>query len=306
MMQQIYLGLGAAVDNALSLTVSSTTTNLDLATLFNTAQSGVWADSQDKTLTIDSGVIVGATSTGNAALTIPSGMGGTLTIINNGAIQGAGGAAGAAGGDAIQASSSGVTITNNGDIYAGGGGGGNGGNGGTGGNGSYAQSLGSAFNYTATHHNQSVACNNSCVSRFGGGAYCTGSCTLYVWYLPTTWQCLGCSRNTSTSGGSGGSGGAGGVGQGYNQSAGSGSSGSSGSNGGTNAGTGGTGGTGGAGGAFGNAGSTGSTGSSGGNGNVSNGSSGSAGSAGGAAGDYISGIANVTLTNNGNVAGTTS
>jgi len=306
MMQQIYLGLGAAVDNALSLTVSSTTTDLDLQTLFNTAESGSWADSKDKTLTIDSGIIVGATSTSNAALTIPSGMGGTLTIINNGAIQGAGGAAGAAGGDAIQASSSGVTITNNGDIYAGGGGGGNGGNGGTGGNGSYAQSLGAA-NYSAHHSSsQSQACNSSCINRFGGGAYCSGSCINPLWYLPTLWDCQACSRNTSTSGGSGGSGGAGGVGQGYNQSAGSGSSGGSGGGGGTNAGNGGSGGAGGAGGAFGANGSTGNTGNSGYNGNVSNGSSGSAGSSGGAAGDYISGIANVTLTDNGNVAGTTS
>lgn len=305
MMQQIYLGLGGAA-GGLSLTVESTTTNLDLETLFNAAQSGSWADSQDKTLTIDSGVIVGATSTGNAALTIPSGMGGTLTIVNNGAIQGAGGAAGAAGGDAILVSSSGVIITNNGDIYAGGGGGGTGGTGGTGGNGSYTQYLGSAQWYTANNSNSTAGCNASCVSRFGGGAYCTGSCELPYWYLPSTWHCLGCSRSTSTSGGSGGSGGAGGVGQGYNQSAGSGSSGSSGSGGGTNAGNGGSGGTGGAGGSFGNAGSTGSTGNSGGNGNVSNGSSGSAGGSGGAAGDYISGISNVTLTNNGNVAGTTS
>ena len=51
MMQQIYLGLGGAA-GGLSLTVASTTTNLDLQTLFNNAQSGVWADSQDKTLTI--------------------------------------------------------------------------------------------------------------------------------------------------------------------------------------------------------------------------------------------------------------
>ena len=208
MMQQIYLGLGGA--SALALTVSSTTTNLDLATLFNNAQSGVWADSQDKTLIIDSGVIVGATATSNAALTIPSGMGGTLTIINNGAIQGAGGAVGAAGGDAIQVLSSGVIITNNGDIYAGGGGGGNGGTGGTGGNGSYAQTLGAS---TTTGN----SCNNSCTQHFNSSAYCASAntsgayCDYYPWYARFTYRCSSCRQTSSSSGGSGGSGGTGGV-----------------------------------------------------------------------------------------------
>ena len=216
MMQQIYLGLGGA--SALALTVSSTTTNLDLATLFNNAQSGVWADSQDKTLIIDSGVIVGATATSNAALTIPSGMGGTLTIINNGAIQGAGGGCGCCGGDAIQVLSSGVIITNNGDIYAGGGGGGNGGTGGTGGDGSYAQTLGAS---TTTGN----SCNNSCTQHFNSSAYCasantSGATAIIIHGMPVTYRCSSCRQTSSSSGGSGGSGGTGGVGQGYNQSAG--------------------------------------------------------------------------------------
>lgn len=99
----------------------------------------------------------------------------------------------------------------------------------------------------------------------------------------------------------GGAGGAGGVGQGFAQSAGSGSSGSTGSN---NAGNGGTGGTGGALGANGSAGSTGTNGS----GTsvtfpASAPTNGSTGLAGGSAGYYILGQSNVSLTDNGTVAG---
>lgn len=95
--------------------------------------------------------------------------------------------------------------------------------------------------------------------------------------------------------------GAGGVGQGFSQSAGSGSSGSSG---GTNAGTGGAGG---AGGALGAAGSSGSTGTNGTGTTISYPSTaptnGASGSAGGSAGYYILGQSNVSLTDNGTVAG---
>jgi len=104
--------------------------------------------------------------------------------------------------------------------------------------------------------------------------------------------------NTVTSGGSAGSGGAGAS---YNASAGNGSSGGSG---GTNAGSGGAGGNGGA------LGAAGSNGTAGGNGSGTGVSfpstapaNGSSGSSGGAAGKYINGQSNVTLTNNGTVAG---
>lgn len=99
----------------------------------------------------------------------------------------------------------------------------------------------------------------------------------------------------------GGAGGAGGVGQGFAQSAGAGSSGSTGSN---NAGNGGAGG---AGGALGVDGSTGSTGTNGSGTSVtfpaSAPTNGVAGSAGGTKGYYILGQSNVSLTNNGTVAG---
>jgi hypothetical protein len=104
--------------------------------------------------------------------------------------------------------------------------------------------------------------------------------------------------NTITSGGSAGSGGAGAS---YNASAGSGGSGGSG---GTNAGFGGSGGNGGA------LGAAGSNGTGGGNGSgvgisfpSTAPTNGSSGSSGGAAGKYINGQSNVTLTNNGTVAG---
>jgi hypothetical protein len=103
---------------------------------------------------------------------------------------------------------------------------------------------------------------------------------------------------------SGGSAGAGGVGAGYNQSAGSGAAG--GSAGGENAGAGDAGGNGGA---LGQAGSNGVSGGDGSGDTISFPSSaptnGTSAQSGGAAGNYINGISNVTLTNNGTVAGNT-
>lgn len=99
----------------------------------------------------------------------------------------------------------------------------------------------------------------------------------------------------------GGSGGAGGVGQGFAQSA---ASGSGGGSGGSNAGSGGAGGAGGA------LGANGTAGSAGGNGSGTSISypstaptNGAAGSSAGSAGYYILGQSNVSLTNNGTVAG---
>ena len=259
-----------------------------------------------KNIIINSGVELGATSTSEEALEVPAGGAGTITITNNGTLSGYGGAAGGAGGDAFEASTT-CTFVNNGLVRAGGGGGGAGG---AGGSGSYTSTTTGSYPLSrwvstttqggpsSTGNRQSAYWNNSAVYNSNNstlnsyGAYARSS---YVqiqydnegntirWYRIT---------QTSTSSSSGGAGGAGGVGQGYNVSA---ASGSSGAAGGTNAGTGGTGGTGGD---FGAAGSTGSTGA---NGNVSNGS---AGSAGGAAGKYARQSAGtLTFTNNGTVQG---
>lgn len=244
---------------------ASSGTDVSAASLFGAN----WTVDVPKELVIPSGVTLGATSTSNFALTIEGTLAGTLTIKNTGSIEGAGGGSGAAGGDAIDANAT-CTIINNsgGTIYGGGGGGG------AGGNGSFTstQSLGGGGNNNNSG-NHNTRCNLSCTDRYGSGAYC-GSCTAVS---DETSRCNACYRNVTNSS----SGGAGGVGQGYNQSA------TSGAAGGTNAGTGGAGG------------SFGSSGSAGANGNASNGSSG------GAAGNYINGISNVTLTNNGTVAGGT-
>jgi len=104
-----------------------------------TDQSGVGVFGDDfavnypKQILINSSQTVGATSTSAPALKIDSTGAGTITITNNGSIEGAGGAAGSAGGNALQVDGSvAVTLVNNGTIKAGGGGGGNGGAGGTG------------------------------------------------------------------------------------------------------------------------------------------------------------------------------
>ena len=86
-----------------------------------------------KQLVVGSGDTIGSTSTSNAALTIESNGVGSITVTNEGSIEGAGGAAGAAGGNALEvAGSVAVTLVNNGTIKAGGGGGGAGGAGGKG------------------------------------------------------------------------------------------------------------------------------------------------------------------------------
>ena len=87
-----------------------------------------------KQIVIDSSQTVGSTSTSNAALTIESNGVGSITVTNEGSIEGAGGTAnGGTGGNALQVDGSvAVTLVNNGTIKSGGGGGGNGGAGGAG------------------------------------------------------------------------------------------------------------------------------------------------------------------------------
>ncbi len=195
-MQQMFLGLGAVA--AIEITVSDGDTNLNASTLFGSD----FAADVAKILIISSGHEIGGTGTGgNRALTIPSGMGGTLDIQNAGTISGSAGAggsggsggatgtaqggssggSGSAGGSAIYVASANVTITNTGTIR-GGGGGGNGGSGGT--------------------------------SAGAGHAYPTHE-SYYVSWL----DCLA---------GGGGTGGNGGTGQGYGTSATSGTAGSAG------------------------------------------------------------------------------
>ena len=116
-------------ERAFRKTYSSTATNQSADSVFGDD----FEVDYPKQIVIDSSQTVGSTSTSNAALTIESNGVGSITITNNGSIEGAGGAVGAAGGNALEvAGSVAVTLVNNGTIKAGGGGGGTGGAGGKG------------------------------------------------------------------------------------------------------------------------------------------------------------------------------
>ncbi len=116
-------------ERAFRKTYSSTATNQSADSVFGDD----FEVDYPKQIVINSSQIVGATSTSAPALKIESNGVGSITITNNGSIQGAGGAAGAVGGNALEvAGSVAVTLVNNGTIKAGGGGGGAGGNGGNG------------------------------------------------------------------------------------------------------------------------------------------------------------------------------
>ena len=116
-------------ERAFRKTYSSTATNQSADSVFGDD----FEVDYPKQIVINSSQIVGATSTSAPALKIESNGVGSITITNNGSIEGAGGAAGAVGGNALEvAGSVAVTLVNNGTIKAGGGGGGAGGAGGNG------------------------------------------------------------------------------------------------------------------------------------------------------------------------------
>ena len=238
-----------------------------------------------KDIVINSGVELGATSTSEEALEIDSGGAGTITITNNGTLSGAGGAAGADGGDAFEAAVN-CTFVNNGTVRAGGGGGG------VGGDGSYQTNGSEYWSYNNNPlygwHTSGSGGGRHDIYVGGGRNRVYASLSMSAW---NSWR-KGTSMGSTAAGPAGSykvyqvttntaSGGSGGVGAGYNQSAGTGSAG------GTNAGTGGDGG------GFGVSGVTGA------NGNSTN------GSAGGASGAYLRGSSFVTFTNNGTAQGGT-
>lgn len=135
---------------ALSVTYASNTAN---ASLNLSGISGYIAGVSDITITVNSGVYLYATSTGNAGLGLTGGTtGDTLTIVNNGFIIGQGGAGGGvsnvaptAGGPALSLSLSATINNTNGSAYiAGGGGGGADGFGSSGGGGGAGGGAGGA------------------------------------------------------------------------------------------------------------------------------------------------------------------
>ena len=116
-------------ERAFRITYSSSATNQSADSIFGDD----FEVDYPKQIVINSSQIVGATATSAPALKIESNGVGSITITNNGSIEGAGGAAGAVGGNALEvAGSVAVTLVNNGTIKAGGGGGGAGGAGGNG------------------------------------------------------------------------------------------------------------------------------------------------------------------------------
>lgn len=157
-----YYGASSSVN--ISLTLSSNTNNYNI---FNSKGGSYVAGKSNVTLTINSGVTVGSTSTGAYALDTGSGWasGDTVTVVNNGTVKGRGanggaggnatyvsgndssvvgtwtnGGNGATGGPAFRAQFA-TTFTNNGSVYGGGGGGGGGG--------SYYASLGKSVSNVA-------------------------------------------------------------------------------------------------------------------------------------------------------------
>lgn len=307
-----------------SVTITSNTNNLVANTLFTSDQLSSPAP---KRIIIGQNVVIGSTTSSTPAFRTGTGFSGTLTIVNNGFIDGAGGTANSGiGGDAFQADTS-CSLINNSFIRSGGGGGGAGGQGGTGSvtvlvreptTGGYSNTTYFAQEGWYLTDNQgnpqgSATCgttywwNGAALSGSSGagGPYGTAYMLSGGWYY---YRILhgsngneygGCRfyqvyraqyQNQNTTGGNGGSGGRG---KGSNHDK---ASGSSGSAGGTNAGIGGTGGEGGEFGQNGSAGSSGAAGTVGG---------GSAGITGGLAGFAIKNIGLVTLTNNGTILGRT-
>ena len=137
---QIAMGsfYGSANRIAIGLTIAANAYNYDVYT--NRSPAYV-AGASDITVTVNPGVTVGSVTTPTYAMLVPSGFnpGDTITIVNNGVIQGMGGGGGtggpAPGGTAIAGATGGsaiyvnrpTVITNNGVVTSGGGGGGGGG-----------------------------------------------------------------------------------------------------------------------------------------------------------------------------------
>lgn len=132
---------GSANRSTVALTITGNTYNYDVYA--NRGPTYV-AGATDLTVTVNPGVTVGSTSTGAYAMLVPSSFnpGDTVTIVNNGVIQGMGGSGGAganalnrssgpggsggSGGNALYINRP-VVVQNNGSLRGGGGGGGGGG-----------------------------------------------------------------------------------------------------------------------------------------------------------------------------------
>jgi hypothetical protein len=122
-MMSLLVGAGAKSRAALSYTFSSNTAN---ASLNVTTISGYVSGKSDITITVNTGIYLYSTSTGNSGLTLTGGTSGdTITVVNNGYIMGQGGNGGSgAGGPALSLGFP-TTVNNTNPVaYIGGGGGG--------------------------------------------------------------------------------------------------------------------------------------------------------------------------------------
>lgn len=292
--------------------ITSNVNNVNVASLFTS-----WGNSRQKRLFINPGVTVGSTNSGAAAMVVPAGSVGALTINNNGSVIGAGGGGNSGTGGTAMAIQGPVTINNQGTL---GGGGGGGGQGGTGGTGVYQVPVVIGLGYSGILEEAYTGCpeadgptrwlcgcTNACIDRYGstyGGAavYAAPPCGYTYFgsdlcnpvckysygnynFIAESWTCsYNGTQNIYTSGGAGG---AGGRGAGSDGGA---TGGAGGAPGGTNAGFGGTGGTGGG---IGNNGNTGGTGANG------NAGAGAGGAGGGLAGYYLTGNGFVTWASTG-------
>ena len=208
---------GKANRVTINLTISSNTQNFNIYN--NLWYYGYVAGKSDVILTINSGVVVGSSSTGSYALDTGTGWtsGDTIKIINNGYIVGRGGnggvgnadyntsAPGTAGGPALRFQFA-TSVQNNSIIGGGGGGGGSGLQdyyGGTGGAGA-GNSVGTGLGSPTTTNGGSTPTYNGTPGRAGGAAGQNGeSGNNSNFYWPGT-----------SGGGGGGIGGAGGNGWG--------------------------------------------------------------------------------------------
>lgn len=114
--------------NIITVIISQNSVNVNAATLFGS----FWSANRQKVLIVNPNVVVGSSDENNWGLTIPAGLGGSLTLYNYGYIVGSGGAGGSRnsnpgnrGGNAILLNSN-MNILNYGVIGGGGGGGGGG------------------------------------------------------------------------------------------------------------------------------------------------------------------------------------
>ena len=306
-----------------------------LSDIFNAAQSGLWTSTKRKRLLVN---------LARGPLLIDSDFGGELTIevVAGGIVSGNGGlgstavgAAGAAGGAAINVLPN-VTkkalLINNGIIRGGGGGGGKGGTGGQGGGGSYGYTAqeGPFFQDNVYQFDRRIVASGQGGSAVGNRvvwdgvtvfplaasdrtAITVGNYTYYrgaFSYQTSGWERYAVYRTYAatayTSGGAGGIGGDGGRGIGWDGARANGASGAAGAAGGQNAGTGGTGGAGANGGDWGAAAVSAAVGGSGSAGNNGAGLAGSAGSASGAGGRAVLGYARLNYEGSGSLIGGTS